>query len=221
MNKNLPGIAYTKGVTNPTIDSNESVYELAMLKEPDYFAVLENFVSFVKNVEHLFRISDQYKQYVAYIKNTIGMTRCQIHGNIEEAEGENLLEMHHGPCLTLFDIASIIVDDQLKRGVKISTFQIADLLAEEHFCNNVQVVMLSKTDHELVHAREIFLHYNQAFGNLEKFLKKYKLGLSPEILFKIKKYINLCKENSYFTNEILSLNKTVSKWDERIDKIYY
>lgn len=221
MNKNIPDIKYTKGITNPTVDSKNSNYELPMLKDAEYFSVLENFVSFIKNVEKLFRQSDEYKRYIAYLKNTVGLTRCQVHGNIEEGENESLIEMHHGPCLTLFDIVSIIVDDQLKRDKKISTFMICDLVSEEHFNNNVQVVMLSKTDHELVHTRDIFIHYNQAFGDLEKFLKKYKAGISVEILYKIKKYINFCKENDYFTNEILSLNKTISRWDERLEQIYY
>lgn len=221
MNKNLPEITYTKGITNPTVDSRNSAYELEFYKDAEYFSVLDNFISFVKNVEKLFRQSNEYKKYIAYLKGTVGLTRCQIHGNIEEDEKENLLEMHHGPCLTLFDIVCIIVDDQLKREKKISTFQICDLVSQEHFNNNVQVVMLSKTDHELVHTRDIFLHYNQAFGDLEKFLKKYKAGLSVEVLFKIRKYINLCKEKDYFTNEILSLDKTISRWDEKLEKIYY
>lgn len=224
MNKDLPGIKYTKGITNPTVDSKNASYALEFEKDRDYFMILENFVSFVKAVERIFRSSVQYKKYVHYIKFVVGMKRCQIHANIEESDetGEKLaLEMHHGPIFTLFDIVSIIVDDQLKRGNRITTFGIADLVAQEHFDNNVQVVMLCKTCHELVHTGDVTLHYNQAFGDLEKFLKKYKAGLSPELFAKLKRYIEMCKENDCFTNDILKLDKTISRWNDRFDEIYY
>ena len=224
MNKDLPGIKYTKGITNPTVLSNNASYALEFEKDKEYFLILENFVNFVKNVEKEFRGSIQYKKYVAYIKKTVGMRRCQIHANIEEKEdsGEKLaLEMHHGPIFTLFDIVSIIVDDQLKRGNRITTFSIANLVAEEHFNNNVQVVMLCKTCHELVHAGEVTIHYNQAWGDLNKFLKKYKAGLTPELFYKLKRYIEMCKENDVFTNDVLRLDKTISRWDDRFDEIYY
>ena len=224
MNKDLPGIKYTKGITNPTIDSSNAGYALEFEKDKDYFVILENFVNFVKNVEKEFRGSIQYKKYVAYIKGTVGLKRCQIHANMEEKEdGTNklALEMHHGPIFTLFDIVSIIVDDQLKRGNRITTFSIANLVAEEHFNNNVQVVMVCKTCHELVHAGEVTLHYNQAWGDLSKFLKKYKAGLTPELFAKLKRYIEMCKENDVFTNDILRLDKTISRWNDRFDEIYY
>lgn len=222
MNKDIPGIKYTKAITNPTMDSNNAGYALEFEKDEEYFKVLENFVSFVKNVEKIFRSSVQYKKYVAHVKKDIGMNRCHLHANIQETEetGEKLaLEMHHGPIFTLFDIVSIIVDDQLKRGRRITTFGIADLVAQEHFNENIQVVMLCKTCHELVHAREATVHYFQTWGNLEKFLKKYKAGLTPELFAKVKRYIEMCQEEDCFTNEVLSLNKTISRWNDRFDEI--
>lgn len=222
MNQNLPAIKYTKGITNPTLSSKRAYYDLEFEKGKEYFKDLENFVNFVKAVERIFRSSDQYKKYVHYIKFQVGMKRCQLHNNIEEAEhcSEKLkLEMHHGPVFTLFDIVSIIVDDQLKRGERLTTFKVADLVAEEHFNNNVQVVVLCKTCHEMVHNDQAMLHYKQAFGNLENFLKKYKLGITRELFIKMKDYIDECRGTEYFTNEVLDLDKTIARWDDRFDYI--
>lgn len=222
MNQNLPSIKYTKGITNPTITSKRSFYDLEFEKGKEYFNDLENFVSFVKAVERIFRSSDQYKKYAHYIKFQVGMKRCQLHNNIEETEqsDEKLsLEMHHGPIFTLFDLVSIIVDDQLKRGERLTTFKVADIISEEHFNNNIQVVILCKTCHELVHDDQIKLHYNQAFGNIINFLKKYKLGITKELFMKMKDYIEDCRDTEYFSNEVLELDKTIARWDERFDYI--
>lgn len=224
MHRDLPGVKYTRGITNPTVEGVNACYELPFEKDEEYFKVLENFVSFVKAVEKIFRSSNQYKRYVSHIKKDVGLKRCQIHGNIEETEekGEKLsLEMHHGPILTLFDIVSIVLDDQLKRGNRVTTFGIADLVAEAHFDDYIQVVMLCKTCHELVHTREILLHYNQAYGNLPEFLKKYKNGLTPELYNKIRNYIEMCKENDCFTNEILEVEKTIGRWSHKFDEITF
>lgn len=221
MNNNLPSINFSKPNTSPTVYSPDAYYELEFYKDAEYFSVPDNFVNFIKGVEKLVRSSNEYKRYISYIKETVGIKTCQIHGNIDDSDGKVTIEMHHGPILTLFDIASIIVDDQLKKGKKINSFVIADIVIDEHFLNNIQIVMLSKTDHELVHTRDIFLHFNQAFGSIEKFLKKYKNGLSVELLYKIKKYLSLCEKYDYFDNEILSLNKSVGKWEEGLDLIYY
>lgn len=220
MNNNLPDVKYTKGVTNPTVDSVNAIYSLEFYKESEYFFILENFVSFIKKVEQMFRTSDEYKRYIGYLKNTVGLSTCQIHGNIDNESGATI-EMHHGPCLNLFDVTAIIVDDQLKRQQKISTFSICNLLSEEHYNNNIQIVMLSKTDHELVHSRDVFVHYRQAFGDLNTFLKKYKAGVGPDAISKIQKYIDLCKENECFSNEILTVSNTINKWNDKIDSVYY
>lgn len=210
---NLPNINYKKVNKNPTIDSETAEFELPFYKDAEYFANLDNFISFIKSVEKLVRTSEYYKRYIAYIRNDIGLNCCQVLSNIQPDEEDNTeLEMHHGPILTLFDYAAIITDYLLYTGKKITTFMVADLVLEEHFNNNVQVVMLSKTVHEQVGENVIFINLKQAFGDLNAFLKKYKNGLHEEQIEKINRYIELSQRYDSFDKNILELKGFVKNW---------
>lgn len=213
---NLPNINYL-GNKNPIIESDTSDYELPFYKDIDYFVSIENFVNFVKACERLVRTSDLYTKYKRYLMVDLGMTKCQVLSNIDsnDTEGHNdLIEMHHGPVLTLFDITSIVIDHLLAEGKGITTFSVADIVLQEHFNNNIQIVMLSKTIHEQVHERNIFINYKQGFGDLDKFLKKYKNGLTSEQINKIKYYIERSKKEDSVDNGVLKLSGFVQSWSD-------
>jgi len=187
----LPNIDYKKPSKNPTIDSDTSLYSLPYYKDSEYFSNLDNFVSFIKAVEQTVRTSKYYSRYIKYLKEDVGLNFCQVLSNIksEDEDAYTKIEMHHGPILTLFDYIAIIVDYYLYHDKKINTFIIADVVLEEHFNNNVQVVMLSETVHQEVHENNVFLNIKHAFGDLNTFLKKYKDGISDEQILKINRYL--------------------------------
>lgn len=214
MPNNLPNIDYKKPIKDPTVDSDTSLYELPFYKNADYLANLDNFVGFIKAVERLVRTSKHYSRYISYIRNDIGLNFCQVLSNIkiEDEKALTKLEMHHGPILTLFDYASIITDWMLANDKKITTFRVADILLNEHYNNNIQVVMLSETVHQLVHSGKVFLNINHAFGDLNTFIKKYRDGVSDEYIERINKYLNTCKKYESFDNHTLDLAETVSSW---------
>lgn len=215
----LPNIDFKKPHKNPTLDADTSEFEIPFYKDVEYFSNIDNFVGFVKGVEKMVRTSKYYSRYISYIKNDIGLRVCQVLSNIqEEDEKDHLLEMHHGPILTLFDYASIITDYLLAKEKKINTFIVADILLEEHFLNNIQVVMLSKTVHEQVHENNIFINLHQAFGNLDNFLKKYRAGIHPEQVQKINKYIELSEKYDSFDKDVLKLSGFVKKWKKENDE---
>jgi hypothetical protein len=209
----LPNIDFKKPIKNPTIDAETSEFELPFYKDVEYFSNLDNFVGFIKAVERLVRTSTYYSRYIKYLKEDIGLTACQVLSNIEDEEYATV-EMHHGPILTLFDYVSIITDWMLATGEKINSFRVADILLEEHFLNNVQVVMLSKTVHEQVHENNVFINLNQAFGSLDRFLTKYRKGLHPEQIQKINKYIKMSTEYDSFDKDVLKLSGVVKKWNK-------
>ena len=213
---NLPNIDYKKPSKNPTLDSDTSFYALPYYKDIEYFANLDNFVSFVKSVEQMVRTSKYYARYIKYLKKDIGLNFCQVLSNIkideDDEKANTKIEMHHGPILTLFDYISIVVDHRLAHEQKVNSFIIADIIIDEHFNNNVQVVMLSKTVHELVHDNSIFINTKQAFGDLNAFLKKYKDGINDEQVHKINNYIQLSKKYVSFDKHVLDLEKNIVKW---------
>lgn len=210
----LPNIDFKKSKQNPTLDSETSMFELPFYKDTDYLSNIDNFVAFVKGVERMVRSSKYYSRYISYLKNDIGLNFCQVLSNIkvEDEKAVTKIEMHHGPILTLFDYASIIIDWMLYNNKKVSTFDVADILIEEHFNNNIQVVMLSETVHQLVHDDKVFLNINQAFGNLNAFIKKYRDGISDEMIQRINKYLDTCSRYESFDKHILDLQDTVRSW---------
>lgn len=122
--------------------------------------------------------------------------------------------MHHGPVYTLFDYAYIITNWAINTNKKITTFYIAELILKEHFLNNVQIVMLSKTIHEQVHEGNIFISMHQAFGDLNTFVNRYKAGMDITMIKKLNKYIEKSIKYGSFDKGVLELNRTVKDWSE-------
>lgn len=198
----LPGITYEGGIAK-TISSDDTPEVIMMYKPTDYFADLTSYTKFVKSVERMVRHSDDYKAFLNWVKNVLGVNFCQVSSNI--VEGDATVEMHHGPIFTLFDYAAIILNDAIMRGDKISTFRIAQRVIEEHFALRVQVVMLAKTSHEAISNRDLFLNVRQGIGNVDAFIKKYAKALDDEQKYKIWAYLNYSKMNETFDTGILDV----------------
>ena len=211
----IPNIDFKKPVKNPTIDSDTSLYTLPFYKDVEYFSNLDNFVGFIKATESLVRTSKYYSRYIKYLKEEVGLNFCQVLSNIkQEDETSNVdIEMHHGPILTLFDYISIVIDHMIYNNMNVNTFKVADIILEEHFNNNVQVVMLSKTGHEEVHMNNVFISTKQAFGDLNAFITKYKDGISDEQIVKINKYIEMSEKYDSYDKGILDLRDKIRSWN--------
>lgn len=217
MPKTLPDIEYSiqSGELykeNPTVDSSNSGYMIPMYKDVDYFSNIESYNNFIKGCEKLVRNNDRYKKYIYYLKNVVGLNHCQVLPDIEPDEQGNIsIEMHHGPIFTLYDYCEIILEYFILRKWKITTYRIADLVLDEHQRNHIQVVMLLASVHEQVHARNIFINYQQAWGDLNAFLKKYGVAMSDTLKQKLNKYID--RSMMYDSDDfgIFKLNETLLK----------
>lgn len=215
MPKFLPDITYTskndeRHKSNPIIDSTSSMYQIPLYKDIEYFSNIESYVNFIKGCERMVRTNDRYKKYIYYLKNVVGLNHCQVLPGIEPDEnGKIEIEMHHGPIFTLYDYCEIILEYFIIKKWKISTFRIADVVLDEHQKNHIQVVMLLSTVHEEVHNRNIFINYQQAWGDLNGFVKKYGVAMSDNLKEKLNKYID--RSMMYDSNDfgILKLNDTL------------
>lgn len=209
----IPDIEFSRKKRHPEIDSSNSMFSLPFYKDAEYFSNFDNYVFFIKSVEKLVRRSQYYSRYIKYLRDEIGLTFCQVLSNISNENGEKItIEMHHGPILTLFDYVAIILDHLIEEGERITTFKVAKIVLEEHYNNNVQVVMLSKTVHQAVHAENIFINYKQGFGDLNTFLKKYHKGLQNEQIMKINRYIETSKKYDSFDRDLLALKQNILHW---------
>ena len=221
MGTTLPNIEYKEEKRGdrkiiPIVDSKQSMYQIPLYKDDEYFLNIESYNNFIKGCERIIRGSDRYKKYIWYLKNTIGLNHCQVLPDIEiDEKGKIEVEMHHGPIFTLYDYCEIVLEYFRLKKRRISTFRIADVVLSEHQQNHIQVVMLLATVHEEVHNRNIFINYKQAWGDLNAFISKYGDAMSDALKEKLNRYID--KSLIYDSNDfgILKLNDTLIKLQQK------
>ena len=204
---NIPGIVYKGGIIR-TVEADDSDDVISMYKEREYFDEIEVYNSFVKKCEKVVRTSQDYSNFIKYIKEILGINFCQVSSQI--VSGDATIEMHHGPIFTLFDYCAIILNEFLALGKKISTFRIANRVIQEHYDLRVQVVMLAVTNHEAVTNRDLFLNIRQGIGNVNEFIAKYGQYFDDDQKFKVWSYIEYSKHNDTYDTGILDV-KNVTK----------
>ena len=202
----------------PIVDSGNSSYYIPFYKDDEFFSSYENYIRFIKAVEKLVRKHTFYKKYISYLINVVGMNTCQVLSNISVSDSgkskeDVTIEMHHGPILTLFDICAIVTNYLMHQpNTNITTFSVANIVLEEHRLNNVRVVLLAKTVHDMVHNDNIQLNYNMGFGDTNTFLKKYASGIDRDMARKINQYIEWSKNNDSFDNNVLEVAETMKEY---------
>lgn len=185
----IPGISvsFDNIFNNPTLVSPNSVYTLPFYETRETLFDTESYEAFLHNALSRFRNSETYRHYKAFLMD-IGLNRCQFMGNI--TSDMTTLEMHHN-MLTIFDIAIIITEHILNTVGYISTFDLVMLLKKEHKEHHIQLVMLSKTPHQLYHNNDnFFIHPNMCIGDWMTFLKEYSTGITQDIAYKLVFNIN-------------------------------
>ena len=198
----FPEIKY-KGNVNKEIVSKKDQYDsISLYKDLEYFYEAKSMDTFIKACEQMVRTSKEYKVFINYVTEILGINYCQINPAII-ANQDATVEMHHGPLFTLYDYCKIVLMDYIKHNKKITTFRITDKVLDEHFELNVQVVMCTVTNHEAIHNRDIFLNVNQGIGDINKFITKYAHCFDDDYKFRIYRYIKLCEENKSFDTGIL------------------
>ena len=205
-----------EGEPGPCVSSDNSMFYLTYDKGEEFFSIYENEVRFYKGVEDAVRRHPFYSKYIKYLIDVVGIKSCQVLPNIEipdDKKSKVTIEMHHGPMLTLFDVAQIVTTWYRKHNCDhITTCFIANAIIEEHRLNNVRTVLLAKSVHQQVHEGNIFLNYNQGFGYTDVFLEKYKEGISDSMADKINRYIEESKENDSYDNDVLKLAEKFKQW---------
>lgn len=211
MSEMIPGIVGYMDNDNPTISSPFSPFVIQFYQTPDSLNNIEDYRTFLKNVESAFRTSREYKAIKARLIES-GMTNCQVHGNLNSEMVD--IEMHHN-MLTLFDLAMIITEHLIRTTGKASTFDVVRLLIDAHNNNEVLLIMLSKTPHQVYHNNpEFFLPFEMCIGEPWKFLEKYKYGITQDIAYKILRYLRQEEKNNGKINDqgLLNIRNSILSW---------
>ena len=202
---NIPNITYNGNLAK-NISAEDDYYESI-----SYFKTIEDFIDeasyskFVKAVENLVRTSNDYKVFINYIKNTLGLDFCQVFSKIFDGV-DATVEFHHGPIFTLYDICEVELTKFIQTGQRINTFRVADSVLDLHFAMKVNGVLLCKTAHEMVHEQDVFININQSIGDVNTYIKENGRYFTPEVKYKIWTYLNMCESNDSFDKGGLDLS---------------
>lgn len=198
-----------KGNKNPKIKSlsDDTVLKYYLSKEDlnDY----EIFCNFINGVKSMVRRDPRYNNYKHHLYE-LGLNRCQVHSGITADMAP--IEEHHGPIFDLFTICMIVTDHLLHEREKVNTFMIANKVLEEHEKHNIQVVMLCETCHQAAENNSHFIPFEMGFGNIDKFISKYRKGIQGEHYHLIKDYLKDSKKYGYVDNGIFKILDRVKKY---------
>jgi hypothetical protein len=138
-------------------------------------------VKFIKTVERIVRGSQEYKQYIAFLRKEVDMTMCSYFTNISKKDGAKVsIEVHHEP-FTLFDITQIVVEKWMTEEKKINPILISEEVMKLHYQGKVGLIPLSITVHDLVHNGKIFIPLQNVYGDFLSFLEEYEPYISADL----------------------------------------
>lgn len=155
-----------------------------MLKEYENLKItnIDDLFDSMKNIESMIRRSRSYRNVLRYLKEDCSLRYSLTFPNIDFVEEKLSYEMHH--IITLGSLVILIgskMISDLKKDEYLLEFDIAKKVIEYHLEDKVPLIMLSKTEHELVHTGEFTFtkeHPSIHLGKTQEFINEYKELLS-------------------------------------------
>lgn len=177
-----------------TVIPEEMEYNVIISSERDK-------VKFIKRCEKIIRSSNEYREYISFLKEHIDMDRCAFFQNVSSKENRRTkIEIHHEP-FTLYDYVEVVVDRFIAEGLPLNDLLVSDEIMELHYMNLVGLIPLSKTIHEIIHnSTKIVIPLNMVYGDYSSFLSSEKYESYVDRLYdkleeKINATKNLTKDN--------------------------
>lgn len=163
---------------------------------------LKNKQKFIKRVERLIRSSMEYKDYIRFLRENVDMDSCAFFQRVTSNTTNNLgnkrvkIEIHHEP-LTLYDYVAVVLEKYIASGEEINAMYIAEDVMELHYKNQVGLIPLSKTIHQIVHnTQKVTIPIFMCYGAYTEFLKDYAdyIDMVPNLREKIERKVKETKE---------------------------
>jgi len=159
----------------------------------DYVKItdIDTLLKRVKKIESMVRNSWEYKCWVASIHEDLCIHNCDYFKNWNDDDID--MEVHH--IITLFDIVIAVgaeMISELENDEYLLSFQIANQVIEEHLCNNIPCILVSKTIHQAIHSNLYQPSPDSKsinLGNYLDFVKKYKGTLDMISMQTLAKYL--------------------------------
>lgn len=144
-------------------------------QRPRYdFKSERDMVKFIKRVETIIRSSQEYKEYIKFLKNNMDMNRCAILKNIVSGDGKRYsIEIHHEP-FSLFSIVQVVLCKNQMAEKDINPYDIANEVMELHYSGKVGLIPLTATQHGMVTDGRIFIPLQMIYQDYHKFFEEYE-----------------------------------------------
>jgi len=149
----------------------------------DNFADEKEEKRFIKAVERMVRSSIEYREWLSFVRESLGMTACVFTGETEEETGD--VEIHHHP-LTLYDIVQAVCDTKILNNQSFSSFDIAYEVIDLHFKLKIGFVPLLGSLHKKFHNGYLEIPIELVQGDYKFLLNNYHIR--KNVLDKVLKY---------------------------------
>ena len=199
------------------IYSNDGQTILEMKSAPYFdkmpYDLLEekSFKKYISDLERSVRNSFEYRELIAYLKNTEGMDVCSFLDNVTSRDNTKVkIEIHHSP-LTLYDICLAVFRKRQQRKESTNLEAVAQEVMYLHYIGWVGLIPLSATVHDMVHNQYLFVPTDRVRGNYKAFVDNYYNFIDPDTLDSLdaaedatREYNN--KQMELFNNHKIYLN---------------
>lgn len=139
---------------------------------------------YIKNIEKVIRNSFEYKKFISWLKTEMALNFCSVFNNMpDEIKMAISIEIHH-LYLTLYDMVDILLTKYQTDNIPINPLSISNDIMMAHYNNDVSLISLSKTMHELYHSNPYFIPKELIFGS-NKFWEEYKQYASEETTMRV------------------------------------
>lgn len=172
----------------------ESIFKVNYLPEytyEDYDLFNEkDFKQYISTIEKIVRGSYEYRAFITYLRENIGMNKCSFFKNISNEDTYKIrIEIHHSN-LTLYDIVQIVYNKRVAYNENLDEELVAKEVIILHYLGLISLIPLSETVHILVHNNYIFIPLDKAYGKWEDFIAAYEDYITPEIKDKLDRNID-------------------------------
>lgn len=149
----------------------------------------------INRIKRYIRSSNEYRDYIAFLRENVGMDACAFFNNISKGNGKRVrIEVHHEP-LRLHDLVTIMIEKFEQEGKPLNDLMIAEETMKVHYKNLVGLIPLSKTLHEVIHRSDkLVIPAYMIYGDYNSFIEEYGDYMDDYQLDKIKKMIEVTKE---------------------------
>lgn len=169
----------------------------------------KDFKKYIDDIERAVRRSDEYKKFIAYLRNNMQMDRCAFLKDVTNSETTAIkIEIHHYP-FSLHDISNIVVRKRQYYHESLEVQMVAKEVMELHYKFIVGLIPLSETVHKLTHNSRLFVPSDKVMGRYNLFVDYYRPFIDPdqlETLDRIEKYSEE-KQSRILNTSIIEQNK--------------